>query len=120
MGKITTIDHWELLLFSSCVTLKVSYETLIGQAVFYAEQIRAARALLNWSQAEMAQRSGVSPATVKRVESADGPVHGTTDTVWRMKGALEDAGILFIDSDERGGPGARLRTPPRKSPRRKV
>ena len=82
--------------------------------MFYAEQIRAARALLNWSQSELAQRSGVSPATVKRVESVDGPVHGTTDTVWRMKGALEEAGIIFIDSDEKGGPGVRLANQSRK------
>lgn len=80
----------------------------IGQVVFYAEQIRAARALLNWSQAKLAQRSGVSPATVKRVELVDGPVHGTTDTAWRLKGTLEDAGVIFIEADERGGPGVRF------------
>ncbi len=37
-------------------------------------QIKAARALLGWSQEQLAAVSGVSIPTVKRLEAADGPL----------------------------------------------
>ena len=42
-------------------------------------QIKAARALLAWSQEELAEKSGVSTPTVKRLESSDGPLGGPID-----------------------------------------
>jgi DNA-binding XRE family transcriptional regulator len=35
----------------------------------YAAQVRAGRALLNWSQGELAERAGISKQSVKRIES---------------------------------------------------
>ena len=36
----------------------------------YAAQVRAARALLGWSQGDLAERAGISKQTVNRFESA--------------------------------------------------
>ena len=74
-------------------------------------QIRAARALLGWSQTELASRAGLSLPTVKRVEGDFGP-HVTEQTRVKLKRALENAGIEFIDENG-GGPGVRLRKPPK-------
>lgn len=65
-------------------------------------QIKAARALLNWSQAELSLRSGVSEPTIKRLESPDkGALGGREETTSKLVTALENAGIQFID-DGRG------------------
>lgn len=71
-------------------------------------QVKAARALLGWSQADLAERSGVSSPTIKRLEAVDGPIGGRLDTADAMRSALEAAGIEFI-AENGGGPGVRLR-----------
>ena len=78
-----------------------------------SEQIRAARALLNWEQKILAERAGLGIATIKRLESARGPVGGPAESVWAVQRALEQAGIIFIEGDDRAGPGVRLATPTR-------
>jgi transcriptional regulator with XRE-family HTH domain len=78
-------------------------------------QIKAARALLAWSQGELAIAAGVSIPTVKRLEAQDGPLGGRSETGTKIRLALEAAGVEFIDENG-GGPGVRLR----KSQRQKV
>ncbi len=73
-----------------------------------AGQIRAARALLRWSAAELAIRSGLSERTVQRMEAAEGVPAGLTKNLELVQKTLEDAGVIFIDADEEG-PGVRLR-----------
>jgi hypothetical protein len=51
-------------------------------------------------------------ATVRRIEAAVDEITGTAQTVSKIQRALETAGIIFIDQDERYGPGVRLRKPP--------
>ena len=75
-----------------------------------AGQIRAARALLRWSAAELAIRSGLSERTLQRMEAAEGVPAGLSKNLELVQGTLEDAGIVFIDEDELG-PGVRLREP---------
>lgn len=72
-----------------------------------AGQIRAARSLLGWNQKRLALEGGVATTTVNRMESGDGPVKATTDTLWKIQFALEAAGIEFIN--DAGGPGVRLK-----------
>ena len=72
-----------------------------------SEQIKAARSLLGWDQAKLAIRASVGVATVKRIESRDGVVGGTMDTIVKIKSALEEAGIEFIGTPDEG-PGVRL------------
>lgn len=72
------------------------------------EQVKAARALVRWSQADLAVASGVSLPTIKRLEAASGNIGGRSATVVAIREALEGAGIQFI-FENGGGPGVRLR-----------
>jgi transcriptional regulator with XRE-family HTH domain len=71
-------------------------------------QIKAARALLGWSQGDLAQRSGVSEPTVARLESVEGALGGREDTGEKIRAAIEAAGVEFIQENG-GGLGVRLR-----------
>jgi transcriptional regulator with XRE-family HTH domain len=71
------------------------------------EQLRAARALLGWSQTELAARARLSLPTVKRVESGSGP-RVSDEARYALQTALEAEGIEFIHENG-GGPGVRLR-----------
>ena len=73
-----------------------------------AAQIRAARALLNKSQADLARIASVHVATIRRLEAATG-VRGAAETLWKIQQALESAGIEFIPAEPGRGPGVRLR-----------
>ncbi len=75
-----------------------------------AGQIRAARALLRWSAAELAAMSGLSERTLQRMEATEGIPAGLSRNLELVQKTLEGAGIIFIDSDELG-PGVRLRDP---------
>jgi transcriptional regulator with XRE-family HTH domain len=74
-------------------------------------QIKAARALVGWSQEHLTAASGVSLPTVKRLESADGLLGGRQGTRERLIEALGKAGVIFINADGEG-PGVRLRANP--------
>jgi transcriptional regulator with XRE-family HTH domain len=71
-------------------------------------QMKAARALLGWSQADLAEHSGVSEPTIARLESAEGKLGGRKETADKIQRAIETAGITFIEENG-GGPGIRLR-----------
>ena len=71
-------------------------------------QIKAARALLAWSQEELAAAADVSIPTIKRLEAQDGPLGGRSDTGSKICLALEAAGVEFIDENG-SGPGVCLR-----------
>jgi len=75
-----------------------------------SEQLRAARALLGWAQKDIAERSGVSLPTVKRLEVGEGAMNTRVETVDRLQRAFEEAGVIFIAADDAGGPGVRLRS----------
>jgi transcriptional regulator with XRE-family HTH domain len=65
----------------------------------HSSQIRAARALLGWSQATLAQVAGTSLATLQRIEQNEGVVKGNFSTILKIQRALEEAGIRFTDDD---------------------
>ena len=71
-------------------------------------QVKAARTLLGWSQEAIAEASGVSLPTIKRLEAADGEIGGRAETGEKIVAALEAAGVEFIPENG-GGPGVRLR-----------
>ena len=79
--------------------------------MIYPCQIRAARALIGMSQQELAARSSVGLATIKRIEAVGSDITGTVKTLVKIKKALEAAGIRFIDEADGGGPGLRLMRP---------
>jgi predicted transcriptional regulator len=65
-------------------------------------QMKAARALLGWSQGNLADGSGVSEPTIARLESEDGELGGRPETGQKLMTALEKAGIEFVGSDGEG------------------
>ena len=77
-----------------------------------AAQMRAARALVGMEQRALAEASGVSLPTIQRMEASNGVVRGVIETLMKVMGALEAAGIEFINegaTSSSGGRGVRLR-----------
>ena len=77
-------------------------------------QIKAARALLGWSQDDLASGSGLSIPTIKRLEAAEGEIGGRQETREAIVGALQEGGIEFI-VENGGGIGVRLAKGQRRS-----
>ena len=69
------------------------------------EQCRAARALLNWSQPDLAEAAGTARGTIANFERGASVPHPNNLTDIRT--ALEAAGVEFIPKNG-GGPGVRL------------
>jgi transcriptional regulator with XRE-family HTH domain len=74
----------------------------------YSAQIRAARALLGWSQGQLARKSGIGLATLQRIEQSEGIAKGKFSTILKIQKALEHAGIHFSENDA-GHMGVELR-----------
>jgi hypothetical protein len=71
-------------------------------------QIRAARALVRWSAADLARASALGANTIRRAEVVEGRTSLTAANELAIRRALEAAGVEFIDENG-GGPGVRLR-----------
>jgi ribosome-binding protein aMBF1 (putative translation factor) len=74
-----------------------------------AAQIRAARALLDWSQKQLSEKSKLSVPTIKRMESRVGPDRSTEVNVDAVRRTLETAGVIFLDPSKEGGAGVRFK-----------
>ena len=72
------------------------------------QQLRGARAMLGWTQQQLATRAGISLPSIKRLERGDGALAIRLDTLQKLQTAFEKAGIEFLDPNG-GGPGVRLR-----------
>ena len=70
-------------------------------------QIKAARAMLGWSAIELANRSGIGSASIKRYEVQDGVPVANTKNLKSIRNALEEAGIEFT-GDPLVNPGVTL------------
>ena len=83
-----------------------------------AGQLRAARALLGIDQRRLAELAGLSLPTIQRMEASDGVIRGNVDSLMKLIGALNAAGIELIGesaTSSAGGRGVRLvdvREPP--------
>jgi transcriptional regulator with XRE-family HTH domain len=79
-----------------------------------ARQMRAARALAGLDQAALAKAARLSLPTIQRMEASDGVVRGTVESLMKLIGALERAGVELINegaASEAGGRGVRLKAP---------
>jgi transcriptional regulator with XRE-family HTH domain len=76
-------------------------------------QIRMARHALRWSVSELAETTGLSISTIKRIEASDGEPNSTKANLATLQTALEAAGIEFIGTSD-DAPGVRIRTSPPK------
>ncbi|SRR5258708_3951525 len=77
-----------------------------------ANQLRAARALLNIDQRQMADLADLSVPTIQRMEASDGVIRANVDSLMKLVFALENAGIELINpgvASPAGGRGVRLR-----------
>jgi transcriptional regulator with XRE-family HTH domain len=77
-----------------------------------ANQLRAARALLNIDQRQMADLADLSVPTIQRMEASDGVIRANVDSLMKLVAALETAGIELINpgvQSPAGGRGVRLR-----------
>ncbi len=76
-----------------------------------ASQLRAARALLDIDQRRLAELSGLSLPTIQRMEASDGVIRGNVDSLMKLVGALQAAGIELIGDNATSqgrGRGVRL------------
>lgn len=62
-------------------------------------QLRAARALLRWRAEDVAAKSRVGVATIRRAELLDGPVNMTAVNQEAVQRVFEYAGVTFIEVD---------------------
>ena len=76
-------------------------------SIFACEQIKMARAALNWSVADLASMSKVSVSTIKRIESEGGFGRATPANLKLIRETLEAAGVEFVGAPGEG-PGIRL------------
>jgi transcriptional regulator with XRE-family HTH domain len=65
-------------------------------------QIRAARGMLDWSRKDLSETSGISFASMIRLESFEGVPASNFKTLEAIKKAFEAAGIEFVGSPEEG------------------
>ena len=78
-----------------------------GTKIVTPAQLRAGRALLGLSQAELAGHACLSIQTVKRAEG-DGELGVSEAAMAAIRVTLEDQGVIFIEAGDEG-PGVRLR-----------
>lgn len=69
-------------------------------------QIRAGRALLDWSQQQLAEAAKVGLSTLRELEAQKRP--GDTNAAADIRRALENEGVIFLPSGVDGGPGVRI------------
>jgi len=75
-------------------------------------QMRAARALLDIDQRQLAELSGLSLPTIQRMEANDGVIRGNVDSLMKLVDALAAARIELLGDgavSHDGGPGVRLK-----------
>ena len=79
-----------------------------------SEQIKMARAALDWSIDVLAEKTDVSSRTIKRIEAQVGTPVATEANLRLIRETLQAAGIEFI-GDAGEGPGVRLWPKPNQS-----
>ena len=82
----------------------------MGTPSLTGAQIRAARALLNWSAADLARQSALGVNTIRRAEVAQDATSLTAANQMAIRRAFEAAGVEFIDENGTGE-GVRFRKP---------
>jgi transcriptional regulator with XRE-family HTH domain len=102
---------FSIVIIHCCVTDTFSINTSGGTVSIpkvSTEQVKAARALLRWSQSDLAKACQISIPTIKRLEANAGELGGMPATITAIQTALEVAGVEFI-AENGGGAGVRLR-----------
>ncbi len=66
-----------------------------------ASQIRAARALLDWTQADLARATGLTSRNIGNLENGRGRELVDPKYIGRVIDALDGAGIMFVSDQKR-------------------
>jgi transcriptional regulator with XRE-family HTH domain len=80
--------------------------------VITSAQLRAARAILGLDQRALAERCGLSVPTIQRMEASEDVIRGNVDSLMKLVGALDEAGVELIGdgaASAGGGRGVRLK-----------
>lgn len=86
---------------------RIEEERCRGAHEYKRIQCRAARECLDWSQADLAKRSGLGLSTVRNFEKGRSiPSASNLEALWQ---ALEAHGMCFIDPDDDGGAGVLMK-----------
>ncbi|MFK0335347.1 PAS domain-containing protein [Rhizobium sp. NPDC090275] len=70
----------------------------VGAACLCSAQIRAARGFLDWTAQQLAEFSGVSFSTIRRMEASHASVRA--DSVQQVRATFEKRGIVFVAGDD--------------------
>lgn len=96
MNELHKMPEWTGLLISgSGLTKSASPIDISGK------ELRAARALLNWTAADLAQASGTSISSIRRIEDYDGITQTRESTLGKILAALSKAGVDFVSEGDR-------------------
>lgn len=82
-------------------------ETDTNETSISPGQIRAARAMLNWRQTDLAKASGVSEITIKNIER--GASKAKAQTLGQIEKSFNDAGLVILSKNDKTGNGAGVR-----------
>jgi transcriptional regulator with XRE-family HTH domain len=97
---------WPLASGFARSTLARMNTAVVVPTALTSAQCRAARALIEWSQAQLSQSAGIDVQTVADFEKRFRKADETTRR--RLRATLEAAGVVFI-SENGGGGGVRLK-----------
>ena len=77
-------------------------------AAKFSRQVRMARAALNWTVRQLAEKASVSPDTVSRAEAGDKtvrqPVWGAIQTALHVALTMESTARIYVESLRMGAP----------------
>jgi transcriptional regulator with XRE-family HTH domain len=79
-------------------------------------QIKAARALADWSQRDLSRASGVSLPAIAKLEQNEGALGGKESTRAKILKAFEGVGIVFLNVAEQGVTLRRIRRRSKAAP----
>ena len=94
---------------NSTKSIAQAVERSYDHHMFTPDQLRAARALLNWSQDDLASAAEVAVMMIKNYERRLSDPRLSSMT--KLKQTLEKAGIEFIDATDTAGAGIRWSSP---------
>lgn len=71
-------------------------EATAETSILTGAQIRAARGILNWSVRDLADRTGLAPGVVRRLEAIDGANKNAAEALTLIKDSLSAGGVEFF------------------------
>ena len=106
-GEEGIVREW-IFTLADAPDMKVASDPSEDQRPLSGAQIRAARAIVNWSVRDLAEKASVPISTIRRLEEFDGTLDTPLAKASAIRTTLEQAGCEFI-FPRAGKPGVRPR-----------